>query len=663
MKTFFLLLYLSFTTLFSVAQNTHDWEQYLIAYGEQEDIEASTWESSYDLLYYLEDNPININTASREDLEQLPFLTTRQVEAIQEYIYMHGAMKTLGELAFLTTVDYNQRQLLQVFTYAGETEKRLFPKLSNIFKYGKHDILTSAKIPFYERAGDRKGYAGYQYKHSVKYDFTYGEFLRFGLLGSQDAGEPFFAGRNKLGYDFYSGYLMLRKAGRLKTLALGRYRVKFGLGLVVNNNYSYGKLSALTTMQALGSNIRVHASRSEGNYMQGAAATVNIGKGLDVSAFASWREFDATLNKDGTIATILTSGYHRTQKEIEKKNNSTNTTVGGNITFRSHGFHLGATGVHTSLNRELKPNTKTIYRRYYASGKTFNNASVDYGYTARRFSFSGETATGECKALATLNMLTFSITEHLDITALQRFYSYKYYSLMSRSFSEGGAVQNESGAYLGLAWRPSANLSIMAYTDYAYFAWPKYQAFKESKAFDNLIQATWTPSTWTFAARYRLKLRERDNAEKTALTYKKEHRARLTATYNGTRWQTRTQADIALIGHENRSFGWMLTQNVTYSAINKLRVNASLGYFNTDDYNSRVYTYERGLLYTFNVPSFYGEGIRSTLLVSTDVVRNLLLTMKVGSVKYFDRNSISSGYQLISHSSATDMELQARWKF
>lgn len=663
MKYVTLTILLSFYALFTVAQNTHEWEQYLIAYGEQEEIDASSWEESYDLLYFLEDNPININTASREDLEQLPFLTTKQVEAIQEYIYSHGAMKTVGELAFLKAIDYNQRQLLQIFTYAGETEKPLFPKLSNIQKYGKHNLLATAKIPFYRREGDKNGYQGYQYKHSLRYDFTYGDYVRLGFIGSQDAGEPFFAGKNKLGYDFYSFYLVLKKLGKIKTLAIGRYRLKFGLGLVINNNNSYGKLSALTWMQSMGSNIRAHASRSENNYMQGVATTVNVVKGLDISAFASWRNFDATLNNDGTIATILTSGYHRTAKELEKKNNSQNTTAGGNITYRNKGFHIGATAVYTSLNRELKPNTKTVYRRHYASGKDFYNASIDYGYTGHRISFNGETATGGCNALATLNMMTLSVTDRLDITALQRFYSYKYYALLSRSFSEGGTIQNESGAYLGFTWRPSLKLSVTAYTDYAYFSWPKYQTSKESKAFDNLVQATWAPSSWTFTARYKLKFRERDNADKTGLKYKIEHRGRFNATYKTKSWQMRTQADLSLCSYLGNSHGWMLTQNLACSAINKLRLNASIGYFNTDDYDSRVYTYERGLLYSFSVPSFYGEGIRSTFLASTDVIRNLLLTAKVGFVKYFDRSTIGSSYQLIAHSSATDLEIQARWKF
>lgn len=646
------------------ARQSREWEQYLYQLGEYEDFESVSWEASFDLLYDLEANPININTATREELEQLPFLTAKDVENISEYIYRYGAMKTLGELVMIRDLDYLKRRLLFFFTYAGEEKKRVFPKPDNIFKYGKHDFLGTMKVPFYSRKGDKKGYEGYKYKHSVRYDFTYGDYVRFGLLGSQDAGEPFFAGKNKSGYDFYSFYLVLKKLGPIKTLALGRYRLRFGMGLVINNNFGFGKLSTLSSMGRGSSNIRAHSSLSDANYLQGAAATVNVAKGLDVSMFVSYRKFDATLNKkDGTIATILNSGYHRTKTEMEKKNNSSHLLVGGNVDYRWKGFYVGATAVYASLDKELKPKTEAVYRRNYAKGKTFYNVGVNYGYTGHRLSFSGETAAGGCNALATINTLSFALTENIDLLALQRFYSYKYYSLFAESFSEGGAVQNESGVYLGVTWRPVPVLRIMAYSDFAYFAWPKYQASNSSRAFDNLLQIVYSPKKWVLTARYRLKLKERDNVEKTDLINKTEHRGRLSMAYNAGMWNTKTQADIAYTSYKSNSFGWMISQNAGFNYKNIINLNATFGYFHTADYDSRVYSYERGLRYSFAFPSYYGQGIRYAFLANSERLKNIGITVKIGTTKYFDRDKIGSGYQQINHSSATDLELQVKWKF
>lgn len=660
MKYTLIILLIFFSSHVS-AQQKHEWEQYLYQLSEMEDIEADVWESYYDMLCDLEANPININTATREELEQLPFLTAKEVEDISEYLYLHGPMKSLGELAMIESLDYFKRRLLFYFSYAGEVKGKTFPTMKNILKYGKHDLMGTVKIPFYKRKGDKDGYAGYQYKHSIRYDFTYGDRVRLGVLGAQDAGEPFFAGENKLGYDFYSFYLVLKKLGRIKTLALGRYRVRFGMGLVINNNFSFGKLSALSSLGRGGSNIRAHSSLSSGNYLQGAAATVNVAKGLDVSAFVSYRKFDATLNADdGTIATILESGYHRTETEMGKKNNSSHILAGGNVDYRFGGFHVGLTGVYVSLDKRLKPKTEAVYRRHYASGKDFYNIGVDYGYTGHRISFHGETATGGCNAVATVNSLSYSLTDNFDLLALQRFYSFRYYSLFAESFSEGGAVQNESGVYLGANWRPFPNLSVMAYSDFAYFAWPKYQASDSSRSFDNLLQMTYATGGWAFSARYRYKMRERDNEGKTALIFKKEHKGRLSAAYDNDVWGGKFQADVAYVDYKKKSFGWMLSQNVSVRMEKLFYAIMSFGYFDTDDYDSRVYSYERGMRYSFYSPAYYGNGIRAALFATSSFSDKIIVTAKVGLTKYFDRDKIGSGYQEIDSSSATDLELQLR---
>ena len=644
-----------------LAAQQREWEQYLYQLGELEDVKTEESEYYFDMLCDLEKNPMNINTATREELEQLPFLTAKDVEDISEYLYRYGPMKSLGELAMIRDLDYFKRRLLFYFTYAGRVEEKMFPKLSNIVKYGEHDIIGTAKVPFYERRGDREGYLGYQYKHSVRYDFTYGSYVRLGFLGSQDAGEPFFAGRNKAGYDFYSFYLVLKKLGRVKTLALGRYRVKFGMGLVINNNFGFGKLSTLSSLGRGGSNIRPHSSRSDANYLQGAAATVKVATGLDVSAFVSYRKFDATLNDDdGTISTILDDGYHRTETEMAKKNNSSQFVAGGNIDYRYKGFYVGLTGVAVSLDRELKPKTDAVYRRHYANGSNFYNVGVNYGYTGHRLSVSGETATGGCNAIATINTVSYGLTDNLDLMALQRFYSFRYYSLLAESFSDGGAVQNESGVYVGLSWRPMPELSVMAYSDFAYFAWPKYQAARSSRSFDNLVQAVYKRGKWNYSLRYRRRNRERDNASKSGLVFKTEHRGRLAVAYDDGMWTGKTQADLAYSLYKAGSFGWMITQNVGLNVSRLFSATAALGYFDTDGYDSRLYAYERGMAYSFSSPAYFGNGVRLAFMATSDFSDKVSVALKVGTTKYFDRDKIGSGYQEIAHSSATDLEVQLR---
>lgn len=649
------------------ANAQEDWEKYYngpdgIEDMEMENGESGDWEHVYDMLSDMAEHPFNVNTVTREELEQLPFLTDNEVEDICEYLYSYGGMKTLGELAMIESLDYEKRCLLKCFLYVGDKDKKKsFPTLKNIMKYGRHNVVLTGKVPLYERKGDKNGYRGYQYRHNIRYNFGYGDRVRLGIVGAQDAGEPFFANKNGAGYDFYSFYLTIKKLGCLKTLVLGKYRVGFGLGLVINNDFSLGKIATLTSLGRNTGNIRPHSSTQSGRYLQGAAATVELVKGLDLSAFVSYRGIDATMNKDtNTIATILTSGYHRTQTELEKKNNSKQKIAGGNIRYFFNGFHIGATVVYTAFDKDLQPKDAAIYRRYYASGNNFYNIGINYGYINGRISLDGETATGDCGALATINRASCRVSDRLDMMVMQRFYSKRYYALLARSFSEGGAVQDESGIYLGSTWRPLPGLSVMAYTDYSYFAWPKYQASSASYAWDNLVSVAYNPGCWNFMARYRYKMRERDRKNSPGMAYKREHRGRIYAMYAGGCWSNRAQTDVVFTHHEDDSFGWMVTDNLSFDSGGRFKLNGSIGYFHTKDYDSRVYSYERGMLYSFSFPSFYGKGIRGTLLVRADISRKIMVSGKLSFTDYFDRDHIGNGLQQINHSSATDVEMQLR---
>ena len=659
----FLLLILAwFFPFSSLAQQADDWEKYLERMAALDDMDEETIQRDYELLSELAQHPIDINHATREDLEQLPFLTAQQIEDICAYLYHYAPLKSIGELAMIESIDAEQRQLLSQFVYVGSgSSSRRFPSLSNILKYGKNNLLLTAKIPFYQRQGDKDGYAGYAYRHDVRYTFSYGNAVKAGLVGAQDAGEPFFANKNSLGYDHYAFYMVLRNLGNIKTLALGQYRLNFGMGLVMNTDFLLGKQATLQTLNRHRQSLRANASRSAADYLQGAAATIAIHPAIDLTLFASYRPIDATLTADSSaIATIVTTGYHRTKTELEKKNNSSQTAAGENLSFNKNGWHLGASAVYTRLDKPLQPNTATLYRRYYAQGNNFWNVSADYAYTSRRLTFSGETATGDSHAVATINSLALMLNEQLSMLALQRFYSYHYYALLGRSFSDGGHVQNESGVYLGLDWHPTRQLQLTAYTDYAYAPWARYGISRESHSWDHLLSIAWQGTAFSVDARYRLRRRQHDNADKTALETTNEHRARLALGYDTPTLNLRTQADASFCGE---SKGWMVSQRAQVNIGKKTAINAMMAYFHTDDYNSRIFVYERGMTYNFSFPSYFGHGIRYALMVRAALSSSLSMTARIATTNYFDQSTIGTGLQQIDRSSMTDLEMQLRWKF
>ena len=110
---------LLFWLALGVNAQTRPWEAYLNEVMTQEDMASASWEQTYDLLCELEEHPMDINQVTREQLEELPFLSAQQIEGIVEYLWRYGRMESLSELAMVRELDYAQRRLLSFFVYVG----------------------------------------------------------------------------------------------------------------------------------------------------------------------------------------------------------------------------------------------------------------------------------------------------------------------------------------------------------------------------------------------------------------------------------------------------------------------------------------------------------------------------------------------------------------
>ena len=661
------------------AQNTvTEWQQYyqMIA-DENDDNDEEQMQLIYETLSEAAASPININAISREQLQNLICFSESQIDAILEYVDHYAPLLTKAELLMIPYLDTARRGILDALTYIGEAQEKQRNELDSI-KFDnavrdyrrmndrqaqKGEVTAFTRIPLYSRKGP---FLGGKLKHWIRAGYAFNRRTKIGFVGSQDAGEPFFKGRNSAGYDYYSGYIQLQRYGALKKFIAGRYRIKSGLGLILNNNYSFGKTFSVASIQSSATSLRPHYSLSDGNYLQGATATMSLSRHTETSLFISHRRIDATLTNDSTsIATIVKTGYHRTVSEMRRKHNASQTAAGANIRVSIGQWHVGATAIINHYDKPLRPYTPNkslyyLYKMHQASGQDFWNVSIDYGYKlGKRLHLEGETATGDCREVATVNTLSWLAGKKISLMLIQRYYPYKFYSTMGRSFSDGGNNQDESGLYVGAIWNPYSRLSLTAYSDIAYFAWPKYgQSFAGAHALDGFLQLNYQHKKTLLTAQYRTRYRQRDNKEKDMFINRNEHRGRIKADYVLGSWQLRTQANLTYALQESGSLGYMLSQSILrhYKCI---IVSASLGYFHTQDYSSRVYTYERGMLYDFSFPCFFGHGIRYSMTARSDLGRHLTLIAKAGTTDYFDRSVIGSGLQEIAHSSQTDIQLQA----
>ena len=675
MKIFKIGVFLSMllTTPVLEAQNTtvsllEETLEQLSINGEEE----PDWEDELEELSKRLQEPLNLNTATRRQLEQFPFLTDIQVENLLAYIYIHGQMQTLYELQLVEEMDRRTIELLLPFVCVQAVEEgRGYPSLKNILKYGKHEMLARLDVPFYTRKGYEKEYLGPSPYHSLRYSFHYSDYLQLGVTAEKDAGEPMFALHNRKGYDYYSPYLLIKNLGNLKALALGNYRLSFGQGLVLSTDFRLGKTFSLSTAERCAGGIRKHSSTDEYNYFRGAAATVGLLSFLEFSAFYSHRSMDGVV-KDGEITSIYKTGLHRTRKEADKANLFSLQLAGGNITYEKNKLKLGVTGIYYFFNHPYEPKLQK-YTKYNLHGKNFYNMGLDYKYRFRRLSWIGEVAMGK-RGYALLNQLRYNLSPDYRLLLIHRYYSHDYWAFFGRSFGESSTPQNENGWYLAAEAAPLARWKFFASMDFFSFPWWRYRISKPSQGMDGMFQAAYSPKrSLSMYLNYRYKQKERDvtgtSGAFTSPTY--HHRLRYRLTYMPGDFTFRTtldynhfrQQDIGEYRFELRQ-GWGISQSCAYTSSRfPLSLSVQGTYFHTDDYDSRVYASERGMLYTFYTPSFSGRGFRCSAVARYDWNKRLMLLVKFGQTVYQDRESIGSGNDLIQGNRKGDLQMQLRVKF
>lgn len=604
------------------------------------------WDRYVEDLRYIHENPMNINTATAEDLSRLPFLDANRIEEIHAYIYLHGEMQTLGELRSLRLMDERTMAWMHLFTYAGDAGGE--GRRKEIFRYMKSDFSTRMDIPLYYKRGFMvsDGYAGDPLYHRIKYEYGNSRHFLAGLRVEKDAGERY--------YDSYGAYVSLHDVGALRKAVAGDYRIGFGEGLVVGGSTWFSKAAPSMNMQT---GMRPMRGMDETDFLRGAAVTVGLGSRTEVSVFCSYRRLDATLDKEGCVQTLVSGGYHRTRTEREKKNNVSAALAGTNVTWRSGGLHFGLTAAGQRFSRRLAPGTD-VYRAYYPEGRLFCAAGASYGYRGRGLIAAGETAYSAARhGVATLNRMAWSISRNYTLSAVQRFYAKEYGFFQARAFGESRDVQNENGVMLHLKAEPAGGWQFVSYADFFYHQWPRYRINHSSAGQDFMVEARRNFGNSRYVtARYRLKRKESYNGMEVHNMAKVQWAAECSGA-----WNCRTAAVLHEVGGRR---GWGVQQYASCRFRRPgLQVSFVAGYFDTDGYDCRIYFYEPSLYGSVSGGNFHGRGVNGCLVARwASGGGRWMVEGKCRMCRYLDRSTQGSGLDTVYSPWRNDISAQFRVK-
>lgn len=650
-------------------------EQQLESISEADDTEAED-DSYQQQLQQFRKSPLNLNTATESELQVFRWLTDLQIRNLIQYRQLLGKLISIYEVQAIPVWDVESINRTRPFvTVSGSVS--IGSEAGRRFSEGDHTLLLRVSQVFEKSKGfiapddtTNAKYLGSPQRIFMRYKYQYKNLLQFGLVGDKDAGEQFFKGAQKNGFDFYSMHLFARNLGIVRRVAVGDFTVNLAQGLLTYQSLAFRKSVDVLNIKRQTEIFRPYNSAGEYNFHRGGAVTIGTEK-LQVSAFASYLKVDAnaivdSANYEDYVSSILTSGYHRTASENADRNNINQFAMGGRVQYRAGKLQVGVNVIHYKLSKPLHK-TAEPYNAYTFNGDNLTGVSIDYGYTFRNIHVFGEVASDQKYSIAQVHGLIASLNSRVDFSMLYRNIAKDYNSLYANAFTESTTPVNERGLYTGLSVRPWGMLRLDMYADVYSFPWLRYRVDRPSKGSDYLLQLTWKPNK-------QVEVYTRFKTETKAINYSSAGLAYYeTEDVPRQNWRTqvsykisqsvtlRTRAEAVWYDRNGKTKenGFLIYGDFFYRSMMKpLSLNMRLQYFETDGYNSRLYAYENDVLYSYSIPPFSGKGFRNYLNINYDINKHITTWFRIARTTYADATTVGSGYDEIEGNHKTDYRVQ-----
>jgi hypothetical protein len=634
-------------------------------------------------LEYYNKHPININNATRIQLERLVFLNESDIQALLSHRATHGDFLSIFELQAVQKLDELKKYYLTFFIRVdGELLDDQTPFMQ-MFRKGKSEMLLLHENEFQQRTGydmERKNsnqsyYQGSPFRHVLRYRFSYSNRLYIGFSGEKDKGEPYLnKGLNQ--FDFNSFHFLYKPSkGLLKTVALGDYQVNFGQGLVFGSGISARKSAFVLSTKRSYQEIRPYRSLNENEFLRGASVMLKY-KRLVCIPFLSakyistnFRELEDDLqNEESQFSSIQLTGLHRTANEINNRYNVFQTIIGGHVAYVNKENRVGFTIQQTAYDQALNPGNAP-YQRFNFRGRNISNAGVDYNFQMKNLNLFGEVGRSHNNAYAVTSGLLYPIDPRLDLVVLYRNFSREYLTTYANPFAENSDARNENGMYTGLSFKFNRKWTLNTYVDIYRSNWLRYLNDAPSQGIDVLNELQYTITrTDQIYFRYRNEIKTKNqsgNTDKVDYTSNQARaQYRLHAQYKlNTRWSGKSRVEYIVFENEMSGVqnGAIIFQDLTFMTENKKsHITARIALFNIDTYDARIYATESDVLYQYAVPLYQNTGTRYYLVWHQRLHKRIDFWIKYSNTTYSNVQSISSGLQEIKGNTLSDLRVQFR---
>ena len=613
-----------------------------------------------DLFMELLEHPVDVNSASLEELMQVPGLTPmiafsivsrrehRAFRSVEELLVVDGITEdVLEQLRPFVMVDVPGRARwsapLKSFTLRSRATRDLQNRKG--FLDGSYE---GSPIKLLNRITARSGNLG-----------NSSSFVDIGLLTEKDAGERSLT-------SFVAGYVSLHLLDDNTRILIGDYSVETGEGLVFWRPLGISKgPEVISTVKRSAVGIRPYLSTDENRYFHGTAARVKLG-GLTVSGMYSSKPMDVSVNSNNAITSFASDGLFRTASELKRLSGAHSESIGASLTLSVvDGLTIGGSGYRTIFDHEVSE--RGILGLH---GNRTSMLGLNLGWIQSSYALSSEIARSQTGSLAAIASYICKPVKSVEVSILGRIYPKDFVGLYGNGFAESGSTQNESGIYFGTRLRLSPGLNVSAYYDQFVFPWSSGSVPLPSSGHDLLLIGEFALSQ-KLSAQLQFKTK-RKPAEETLLDqYGREQRIvgerrqanyRVTLEFNpSTRWRSRSRIELVNIEHSNSPVignGVLLFQDIRYSPSSLFLLDTRVIVFQSDSFDSRVYEYESDFLGTFSNPALFGKGVRWYLMGKLQISGSVNCWLKYSQTIKDGLKVIGSGTSLIQGDLESRISLQ-----
>ncbi|WP_031529430.1 ComEA family DNA-binding protein [Dyadobacter crusticola] len=645
--------------------------------------EDTDYSELFESLLHLYTNPPDINSVTADDLSGTLVLTDQQVRALLSYREQVGPFLSLYELQAVPGYDLFTINRLLPFITLNPKPVSIRDALKSpgqhflMFRTGR--ILEMQKGFSAQDSSSKSAarYAGNPYNAYLRYRNARTGSYSFGFTMDKDAGEELWtwkSSRHIFGADFTSFHAQVMNRGRWKNLVLGDYQMQAGQGMVLGAGFSLGKGSeVIKTGYRSTLGFKPYTSSGEALFFRGAAGTYAVSKHTDISLFYSKTKRDATIQESTGEKPVVTSlpinGYHRTSSEIEKHNILPEQNIGAHLLhhFTQNG-QIGITALHTFYRTTIRKRNLP-YNQFEFAGKQNLISGVHGDYRWRNFHFFGEGAFSLSRGTGLLTGSIVSLGKKWDATFLGRHYGRSFHTFYGNPISENTRPINENGVYGGLRFMPSRRWQFSGYIDRFWFPWLKFQVDAPSHGFDYYLHCLYKPGKrLNVYALLHEKHKQRNAPENKASAASLIMSVRRTAMINfeyevPMLFSLRTRCQLGDSGPKNKqkSKGILVIQDLTWR-FSRVELSGRIAWFNTDDYESRQYAYEKDMLYAFSIPAYSDLGTRHYLMLRYGISKKMKVWARWSQTNYRDLETISSGLNEIQGHKRSELKMQLMYE-